>query len=87
MLYIWTVTVMSASCITVWRTLQMANAMDATTSHGVRCGASIMAVSGLWGVLSPISGDMHSFTEPSAWLLLGLGVYMLSERRRPMVRR
>jgi hypothetical protein len=85
--YLWTVAVMSASGAIVWRTLQMGNSMSSDTSHGVRFATSILAVLGLWGVLAPVSGYMHELAEPASWLLVGVGGYMLCDRRRPVARR
>lgn len=83
MIYAWTAAVMAASAAIVWRSLQMANAMDGETAHGVRIAVCILAVLGLWGVLAPVSGDVHGFAEPSSWLLVGVGAYMGCDRRRP----
>lgn len=87
MIYAWTGFVMAAAGAVIWYTLRMANAMDRYTSHPVRCAALLLSVTGLWGFLAPIAGQMHEPADPAAWLLLGIALLLLSDRRRPLQRR
>jgi hypothetical protein len=83
-IYAWSGIIMTASGAVIWYTLRMANAMDRNTSHAVRCAALVLSVTGLWGFLAPIAGQMHAPYDPAAWLLLGVALLMMSDRRRPI---
>lgn len=87
MIYAWTGLIMAAAGAVIWYTLRMANAMDKHTSHAVRCAALLLSVTGLWGFLAPIAGQMHEPADPAAWLLLGIALLMMADRRRPIERR
>lgn len=85
MIYLWTVAVMAAAGCIVHRCLVIANAMDARSNHGIRCGAWGIAVIAFGEVLAPLAGRVPEAAE--GWLVIAMGLYFAAEKRRPVFKR
>lgn len=84
-MYLWTGAVMASASVILYRCITIANAMDANSNHGIRCATCVISLIALGEVLAPLAGRVPD--APEGWLVIAMGIYFWSDKRRPVFRR
>lgn len=82
--YVWTLTVVAAAIVIVYRCIAMANAMTARTAHRVRIAVGFVAMLALGEILAPLVGRVPDAAE--GWFVIAVGAYFFVDRRRGISR-